>query len=352
MKKFLAIIACIAILTTFAACGKDKKDDKTNNSQIDSSSAESKTDSTSDSSENEYLGPIPGQDDYVTQEVLDKSVTTFLNALKNKNSTDIMNVIGLEKCTTEYFENLLKKEIFNKVTISNYSYQTIDYKDANWGLNYLYCPGFYYYVTLDVSQSSNPQIKAGKSEWIMGLDRYDGSIMMFMQKDNIVDQGKFNDYFPINYFCKMYQYFADAYPKEVAKAGSARIKEEHLYEYAIHLYLSSNNIEDNGNLKVKANDINNYIRTTFGFKDFDIKYSNRYYKGSEDIIVDGGNIGDSTCLIQSIEKNNNNEYKMIMNYYPDSLNMFKIKTVELTVSYSSDGKIKVLSKKETLHIKD
>lgn len=130
------------------------------------------------------------------------------------------------------------------------------------------------------------------------------------------------------------------------------IKEEYLYEYAIHLYLSSNNIEDNGNLKVKANDINNYIRTTFGFKDFDIKYSKDYYKGSEDIIVDGGNIGDSTCLIQSIEKNNNNEYKMIMNYYPDSLNMFKIKTVELTVSYSSDGKIKVLSKKETLHIKD
>lgn len=142
MKKFLAIIACIAILTTFAACGKDKKDDKTNNSQIDSSSAESKTDSTSDSSENEYLGPIPGQDDNVTQEVLDKSVTTFLNALKNKNASDIMEVISLEKCSTEYFENLLKKEIFDKVTISSYSRQTIDFKDVNWQLNYLHSPGF------------------------------------------------------------------------------------------------------------------------------------------------------------------------------------------------------------------
>lgn len=196
MKKFLALLACIAMLFTTVGCGKNKKSDKSISSTKDSS-VESGADDIL-KSESTSVTDV----DVKSTKHSDSIVEIFLSSIADKNITGISKVSsGL---ISKPFDDWLGKS-----KITKYTYALADDKYINYSWDFFQSPFHYYDVTITSTEDTSPYFKKGENRWVLATN--ESSVILFTPAGEFINQNMFKDNTDALSLVFHYQLFKDNY---------------------------------------------------------------------------------------------------------------------------------------------
>lgn len=299
MKKILALTLCVVLMTLMCACNSD------NTSSTGSGTAS-----------DIYSSAITDSDSLTAY----NGAVSFLEALKTNNQTALDGLVYdvSYKNTVNTFSS--------NVSIKEYSVSTREESYTDFTLDNMSCPSHYFKVYVNIADSKEPQIDCGASQWVIGLDDA-AHVMIFTPECDFMNINNYDSFTRQSNMCILYDTLTDEYNNSPHS--------DEVYTTALELFCLAADVKNNSELS--ADKINYFIQNECNIKDFNIMKSSYYDSDDKIKNFSSDKILPEPMLIKNASKLQSGDYKLIINYYTDSMYMLKRKTVNYTISAEKDG---------------
>lgn len=330
MKKLISILLCMAVFLSFIGCQNQKNASKKSKgalSENDDSSSSTIVTTPVTPSTSSLINESSTPDSSIKEEA-DKIANEFLNALKSKNIDVLRKYI---KASDEKVFDVIKN---------------IEFKNTQ--LTPIESPNNVCYKVSFETNCTDPNLfKSGKNELILTIAQNPSLTVNNFSGEDLFDKGIVsNADYNKSKICWQYEFLTTEYPQlSVAKTKLSPDDYQLYYDDILSRSIGFYYMSTGRETKLTPEEINQYITSKFGFKDYDVRNSRFYDKSTGYMNYDW--VGSSEFYklnTISITPINNSQVEIIVDYFADNIRFVKSKTVKYIVSGEPDKNCTIVSR--------